>query len=89
MRADYSFGVVAVGSQYAIIQYNNKVVERRYKTFEESNNMLTEGVVRAEQAPRKPGAQVYDTLSCQVDYERVLELLKSIEKWIEENKSRK
>lgn len=67
----YSFGVVAAGKKYAIVQ-NDGSIQRRLEPIPEGLG-VTSGLAKTSQ---------FGNISKDGEYESVLEILRSIEAWI-------
>lgn len=73
MSIAYSFGVVATGTKYAIVQNNGTNLRRRVKPIE---LMIEDGLADNPE---------YGTISTPGEYNKVLGILRTIESWIDKN----
>lgn len=73
MNTAYSFGVVAAGTKYAIVQNNGTNLRRRVKPIE---LMIEDGLSDNPE---------YGIISTADEYDKVLEILGTIEAWIDKN----
>jgi hypothetical protein len=74
VTAGYSFGVVAAGKMYAIVQNDGSNIKRRIKEIPQGLGVTT-GLA-------SDGKPEFGNISLNGEYDKVLRILRSIESWI-------